>query len=142
MNWNSYKSHFIRVTIGISMITLLALISMGTAIWECYKSIDQYKTTIDITAFENRFVRLKQRLPSVGVFGYIDDTTDPNNTSLQYTLTRYALAPHLLEKTNRPELVIGNFRQLPPKRNIWVDQGLILIEDFGDGVFLFSKRQR
>ncbi len=42
MNWNSSKSHFIRVTIGISMITLLALISMGTEIWECYKSIDQY----------------------------------------------------------------------------------------------------
>jgi hypothetical protein len=125
------------------MIALLTLISISNALWESYKSFDQYnKTTTDITAFEMLFDRLKKRLPSVGVLGYIDDTTDPVNASLQYTLTRYALAPHLLEKSIRHKMVIGNFHQLPPKKALWVDQGLILIEDFGDGVLLFSKRQR
>ena len=142
MNLNSHKSHCIRATIGVSMIALLTLISISNEIWECYKTLDEYhKTTTDITAFENRFSRLKQRLPSVGVLGYIDDTTDPVNKSFQYTLTRYALAPHLLEKSTRHKMVIGNFHQLPPKRALWDDQELILIEDFGDGVLLFSKRQ-
>jgi hypothetical protein len=143
MNLYSHKSHCIRATIGISMIALLTLVSISNELWESYKSLDQYnKTTIDITAFENRFARLIQQLPPVGVLGYIDDTTDPVNASLQYTLTRYALAPRLLERSKRHEMIIGNFHQLPPKKALWVDQGLILIEDFGDGVLLFSKRQR
>jgi hypothetical protein len=125
------------------MIALLTLISICNALWENYKSFDQYnKNKTDITAFEKRFERLKQLLPSVGVLGYIDDTTDPVNASLQYTLTRYAIAPHLLEKSARHKIVIGNFHQLPPEKALWVDQGLILINDFGDGVLLFSKRQR
>ena len=143
MNLNSTKSHCIRATIGISMIALLTLVSISNELWESYKSLDQYnKTTTDITAFEKRFDRLKQRLPSVGVLGYIDDTTDTVNASLQYTLTRYALAPHLLEKSIRHKMVIGNFHQLPPKKALWVDQGLILIDDLGDGVLLLSKSQR
>jgi hypothetical protein len=143
MNLYSHKSHCIRATIGISMIALLTLISISNELWESYKSLDQYnKTTTDITVFENRFARLIQQLPSIGVLGYIDDTTDPVNASLQYTLTRYALAPHLLEKSTHHEMIIGNFHKLPPKKALWVEQGLILIEDFGDGVLLFSKRQR
>jgi len=83
---------------------------------------------------DQRFSAVKQVLPSSGVIGYIGE---PGESFLpDYYLAQYALAPLIVDRSIRHQIVLGNFPrlQVPPAL-----QGLRKIQDFGNGVVLLSN---
>jgi hypothetical protein len=100
-----------------------------------------------ISAYEHRFDRLRQVLPSRGVVGYLghpqltgSSSTEAKAASLlhfrRYLLAQYSLAPLLLIESTNPEVVVGNF---DPEAVYPAPDGFRVTGDFGDGVILFRR---
>jgi hypothetical protein len=100
------------------------------------------KTRQDISNYENRFVNLRQLLPSRGVTGYISD--DENEDDQEFIdsriyLAQYSLSPVILVRSLDYSLIVGNFLDHTPDFEIYRKQGLIPIKDFGNGIVLFRR---
>ena len=89
--------------------------------------------------YGRRLAPLRQVLPTEGVVGYIN----PDDT-IRWGLrrTRYFLAPVRIDTSANHEIVIGNFdgRSVTPE---WLaSRGLIVKQDFGQGVMLLERARR
>lgn len=89
---------------------------------------------------ERRLADVSEALPQRGQVGYLTDL--PRNVrraSCELYLTQYVLAPVLVEPGSTPVLVLLNLHEGEglPKPDTG---GMILVEDFGDGVLLFRHR--
>lgn len=84
---------------------------------------------------DQRFAKLKARLPTSGVIGYLGE--DGDSAIPDYYLTQYALAPLVVDFSRNHPLVIGNF---PSSRVSVIPPDLTPVEDFGNGVLLFASR--
>ena len=82
-----------------------------------------------------RFAALKARLPSSGVIGYIGEAGD--SATPDYYLTQYALAPLVVDFSASHSIVVGNF---PSSRVSVIPPGLTPVQDFGNGVILFTAK--
>jgi hypothetical protein len=130
-----------RQAIGAGMIVLLALLSMADAIHFFYHARERYWRRLGIEYFEHRYTGLIHSIPSSGLFGYVCDHDDPVSASVEYLLSKYHLAPRLLKKSDQPELIVGNFRNLPLDKKALSDRGLVILQDFGEGVLLLGRRE-
>jgi hypothetical protein len=130
-----------REAIGAGLIVLLALISIADAIRFFYHARESYWSRLGIEYFEHRYTRLINNVPPSGLFGYVCDHDDPVAASVEFLLSKYHLAPRLLKKSDEPELIIGNFRNFPLDNKALTDRGLIVLQDFGEGVLLLGRRE-
>lgn len=81
---------------------------------------------------------LKQRLPARGEVGYVTDLSGDEGDRSFY-LAQYTLSPLIVERTTQAELVVGNFKDPVLASEIAIRNDLILVENFGQGIFLFRK---
>jgi hypothetical protein len=131
-----------RVKLGVSLIVLLALVSMCNEIRLFYQLRESDWNSLSIEYFEHRYDSLLPYIPANGLFGYICDIEDPVKADIEYILSIYCLAPRLLQKSDQPELIIGNFHTLPINNKTLIDRGLILLKNCGNGVLLLTRRHQ
>ncbi len=84
---------------------------------------------------DQRFAAVKAELPQQGVVGYVGESGDPSIAD--YYLAQYALAPVVLDRSQKYPLVVGNFPNSAPAH---LPPGLQLVRDFGNGVLLFADK--
>src|SRR5215218_8068392 len=97
----------------------------------------------NITLHETRLAELRKRLPARGVVGYVADDFDRVDTPRawrRFATTQYSLAPVILERTTAHELVVGVFDDPGAIPAVAAGGGLLLVEEFGEGVALFKKK--
>ena len=94
-----------------------------------------------VSQSEERLERVKERLPSNGVIGYVSDDLgiDEGLAWRRYATTQYALTPLILERTGEHELVVGVFQDQDKIPTVAINKNLLITEDFGDGIVLFRK---
>lgn len=141
MKWNQQTMRNMRVNVGISLIALLAIVSIIKEVRLFFKLHDSYWATLDIQAYERRYELAQSFLPPFGVFGYVDDFIDPVSSDIEYVLAVYNFAPRLLERSTKHECIIGNFQQRPFNKEIVIKKGLLVVKDFGNGVVVLRKGQ-
>ena len=98
-------------------------------------------TTVDqVTPRENALKKLNAMLPDVPRIGFMTDIKRSNGNSKwleRYFLTRYVMAPRLVEVGAGPEWVVVVATDL---RSAELSEDLALVQDFGDGVMLFRRK--
>jgi len=96
----------------------------------------------------DRYAELARRFPDNTILGYVSNQDLGTATGgALYFGAQMALAPRILVRSDHPEagrFVLGNF---PPSEELdttiaqtAVDSGLDLVEDLGNGVVLYEKR--
>lgn len=102
----------------------------------------------EITLYEKRLEELKKLLPPKSVVGYITDTKVNFNPPYSpedviqvknHLLTQYSLAPVTVAKNSNHDLVVGVFEDPKIDPDLFVNQGLRVVQNFGNGVVLFKK---
>ena len=122
-----------RVTIASVIFVLCCLLSSARLVLEA-PTPDTLKDSPDeIARSDHRFAALKATLPERGIMGYVGETGD--SAVGHYYLAQYALAPLVLDHSEKHPLVVGNFSASPAAS----PEGLHLIKDFGNGVLLFAN---
>jgi hypothetical protein len=97
----------------------------------------------DVTLHEMRLAGLRKRLPARGVVGYVADDSGGAEAAREwrrFARTQYSLAPVILERTTAHDLVVGVFddpRAIPAAS---AANGLLPVEEFGEGVVLFRRK--
>ena len=98
--------------------------------------VDSLRKTDDMTLFEKRIEPLKEFLPQIGIIGYVSDTK-----SLTYfSYVQYSLAPLVVANDTERDLVVGYFYDYSKTENIAQRERLLLVKDFGNGLFLFRGK--
>jgi hypothetical protein len=139
------RSYPTRVKAGVVAVVLAAVLSNGLAIRRVLDGGLSFPRD-EVAWSEVRFQRLKKALPTHGVVGYVAEPRRPGGgDDLEYGkqlfLTQYALAPLIVLDSTHAKLVVGNFRsEVGGARSI--PNGLVTVEDFGDGLVLLRQRER
>ncbi|HKT61202.1 MAG TPA: hypothetical protein VJQ46_14210 [Gemmatimonadales bacterium] len=132
----------------IALLAILVYAGLSTVRWARRAAHWPAQVGVDeISAYERRFDRLRQVLPSTGVVGYLgypDPDAPPNDTVpspallhfRRYLLAQYTLAPLLVVEDTTRELVVGNFE---PGAEAAPPAGFEMAGEFGDGVVLFRR---
>ncbi len=125
---------------GIVLLILFALLS--NLHWLLQAAFDpDFPRSDRISQYEKRFEGLKKILPTHGVVGYLSDRQAQDirfdNGTVEFYLTQYALAPLIVIYSSEREFVIGNFRASGVAPEIFTDNNLMQLRDFGNGVMLF-----
>ena len=98
--------------------------------------VDSLRKTDDMTLFEKRIEPLKEFLPQIGIIGYVSDTK-----SLTYfSYVQYSLAPLVIANDTERDLVVGYFQDYSKTENIAQRERLLLVKNFGNGLFLFRGK--
>jgi hypothetical protein len=144
------RINFRRQITGISLfiIILLASISRVDFHTRTQKSWDPKKAGQDaITIWDQRLKAFAPYLPEHGTIGYRDDRSIPGrevndlDASGEYTLTRYALAPLIVQDDPKQVLVVGNFSfgSDPPSFD---KLGFTVIKQFDYELFLLKRTSK
>jgi len=97
---------------------------------------DSLRKTDYVTLFEKRIEPLKEFLPQTGIIGYVSDTK-----SLTYFYyVQYSLAPLVVANDTERDLVVGYFYDYSKTENIAQRERLLLVKNFGNGLFLFRGK--
>lgn len=138
---NNFSSPRIRLAM-LSIIICALLIN-------CYVLIENIrfpeKTRQNISKYDKRFIRLRQLLPRHGVIGYISDDEhegDQDFADSRIFLAQYYLSPVILVRSLDYSLIVGNFLNHTPDLDTYRKQGLIPLQDFGNGVVLFKREPK
>jgi hypothetical protein len=92
--------------------------------------------------YEQRFLAVRQELPSGAILGYISDSP-ADDEARAYFMAQYALAPVVLTKDLRDrQLILGNFLSGRVDTDHLRRKGLTLARDFGNGVVLLTRQDR
>jgi hypothetical protein len=134
-----------RAKIALTALIALVLLSQSYVVVTRNPTNSATALTQEIASYHARFENARRTLLRQGRVGYIGDTDDPfeegSSARRAFYLTQYVLSPIVVSRGTEPSLVIGNFRE-PESRDLRLGRkGLVLVEDFGDGVQLFRHRQ-
>ena len=92
---------------------------------------------------EQRFVALKEDLPEWGKVGYLDSPNlDEGEAKEQYYVVQYILSPLIVVDSIEYEFVIGNFPENMDNTMPASVNELILVKEYGDGVFLWKNESK
>jgi hypothetical protein len=94
-----------------------------------------------ISATEKSLRDLGELLPETQRIGFITDIkkSDSAHRLERLFLTRYALAPRIVEVGTSPDWVVVNATEYCPEL---IPADLVLVRDFGEGLMLFRRRNR
>jgi len=124
----------------IIIITVFVIVAFQANLKQCSKQMKLYyksQGADEITNFEKRLAELKNVLPPCGFVGYV---SDEKLTAKGFSLTQYALFPIIVERTKAHNLIVGNFQDPSIDSEFFEDRNLKLLDDFGNGILLFSTR--
>ncbi len=93
-----------------------------------------------LTAFDNRLAPLRAQLTQYGSteIGYITDVRGADWFT-GYSRTQYALAPILVDDSTDLTFVVANLSDPSSVASIMRNSHLVLVSDYGNGVFLLSR---
>jgi hypothetical protein len=100
-----------------------------------------------ISLNEKRFTGLIKALPPHGVVGYLTDVY-PEKIAVNfrarkgYYAARYSLAPVVIANTPEKKLVVGNFRNIKGYPQVYKKNGLVLVKNFKNGLFLLRRESQ
>jgi hypothetical protein len=91
-----------------------------------------------------RFAPAREVLPSHGVVGFIADfPSEEIQPSLEYSrrwyLTQYSMNPLIVLNSTRQDNILGDVRNPEALERIKASGKFAIIQDFGEGVFLFRR---
>jgi len=125
----------VKVTLGLLMLLLFV------SDLYCVFSQDLFNVPAiysdQVSVYQKRFESLKQALPRRALLGYIGHR-DPQARK-RYYLTQYALAPLVVANTDTLPVIVGDFPDLDSARLSRKNNGLVLVQEFGNGVQLFQR---
>jgi hypothetical protein len=128
------SSYSIRARAALVLLLLIALLS----------SRDLLRITshgqaggAEAGAYIHRFDAARKLLPPRGVICYLPDPHIEPNTTKDYFLAQYALAPLVLRTSSGCDLLIANYDA--ESRQAIAPADYLPVEDFGNGVLLFRK---
>ena len=126
----------------------LISISLASSLWFLLDVITAYRYLRDTYAFgvpnfDSRFQALQKSMPPRSVMGYVSDNP-ANNTQSQaeFYLTQYALAPAIVKATTEEHFVVANFHTNSPDPAMLRAKRLVLVQDFGNDVFIYRNITR
>ena len=129
-------------------VAALICISLASSLWFLLDVITAHGYLRDTHAFgvpnfDSRFQALHKSMPPHSVLGYISDNP-ANNTQSQaeYYLTQYALAPAIIKATTEEHFVVANFHNNSPNAAMLKAKHLVLVQDFGNAVFIYRNTTR
>jgi hypothetical protein len=129
-------------------VLALAAISLASSLWYLLDVIAVYSRSseafvLPVTGFEKRFEGLHKTMPPRSVLGYVSDNP-ANNTESQaeFYLTQYALVPAIVKASTEEHFVVANFHTNAPDRNMLQAKRLVLVQDFGNDVFIYRNLNR
>lgn len=132
-----------RIIRTISALFLIILTSLNYNYIELKRAIKNFqrsKGIDEIRLYEKRFHELKEILPARGIVGYVTDKAgDPADKVKAFFLTRYTLAPLVVIRNKKHQLIVGNFSDPIFNKEIYDKDGFITIKNFGNGVVLFRR---
>lgn len=134
-----------RIRIGIIALILFTLFSSMQLLFNQIRSFDPKSIGKDyISLNEKRFSELKKALPPHGVVGYLADVYPEkiavNATAMAgYYAARYSLAPVVIANTPQKKLVVGNFHNIKGYPQVYKKNGLVLVRNFNNGLFLLRR---
>jgi len=98
--------------------------------------INSLRKTDEITLFEKNIEPLKEFLIGVDIAGFVSD-----KKSLTYFYyVQYSIAPIVLANGTERDLVVGYFHDHSKSDNIAQRERLLLVKNFGNGLFLFRGK--
>jgi len=129
-------------------VLALISISLASSLWLLLDVITAYTYSRESYAFgvpnfESRFDALHKSMPPRSVLGYVSD--NPGNSTqsqAEFYLTQYALAPAIVKATTEEHFVVANFHNNAPNANMLRAKNLVLVQDFGNGVFIYHNTTR
>ncbi len=138
----------IKQFFAILIVLLLAFFATYTLIYFNQPAIHllqggTYVANDSISKDERRFSALKEDLPTMGRIGYLDSPDlDEWAAKARYYSVQYILSPLIIVDSTDYEFIIGNFPEdldntMPDSVN-----DLILVRDYGNGVFLWKNEDR
>jgi hypothetical protein len=93
-----------------------------------------------ISEYEARFLEVKKMLPEHSVVGYLSSPSFPlGEAKVHFGLTRYTLAPVIVNWSTHHSLLIGNFPLSEVQMNDEIEH-FTIVKDFGKGVMLLKKK--
>lgn len=139
----------ILVRVAIALLVLIALYSNIKLLYERVQPDLSFVGNDPISLYEKRFEKVKTRLPSNGVIGYLgegqqgslDDTRSDGASLYNWYLTQYTLAPLVISPRPGHNLFIINGRPNVPELEM-PERGYTLMDigngekimDFGNGI--------
>jgi len=143
------KTETVRVAIGMAFLVLVSLFSTVKLANPADRFLYRFAGVTEVvpdevTLLEQRFSILRAVLPKEGIVGYATDQDMQTYAAYeQYLVTRYTLAPVLVENNPHRALVVGNItKPTTDLRRFLDDNHLRLLQDLGSGVVLLESRQR
>jgi hypothetical protein len=77
------------------------------------------------------------------VLGYVSDNPANNAQSqAEFYLTQYALAPAIVKATTEEHFVVANFHTNSPNAAMLRAKNLVLVQDFGNDVYIYRNTTR
>lgn len=124
-----------------SYACLLLLAAMGWGSTAMLLRSDGYWRKPDaISPYVRRFQAIRQSLPPKGVVGYLtDENLKDYRLLMGFILTQYALAPVVIVRETTQDCVIGNFHEGPPSPRYLKRFGLVVLQDYGNGVMRLGR---
>ena len=122
-----------RITIASLALIVVCLLSTAGLVAHAPTPADVGRDNVARRS-DQRFAGIRKSLPQRGIIGYVGESGD--SALVDYYLARYALAPLVIDRSPNHPLVAGNFPTSPPKPP---PGDLELLEDFGNGVLLFTN---
>jgi hypothetical protein len=130
----------------VSLVILSIWVALTNGFAAREKSNQSSQSVDSVTKWEQRVKRVLDHVPSsVTQFGYVADWDLPNSDydlvdqDNEYTLTQYALAPHIVQPGLDHEWIIGNFTH--PGFEDWLGKNLSAydITDLGFGIYVIHR---
>jgi hypothetical protein len=126
----------------------LICIALASSLWFLLDVIMAYTYLRDTYAFgvpnfDSRFEVLHKSMPPRSVLGYVSDNP-ANNTQSQaeFYLTQYALAPAIVKASTEEHFVVANFHNNAPNAAMLKAKNLVLVQDFGNAVYIYRNTTR
>lgn len=96
-----------------------------------------------VANFDSRFEALHKNMPARSVLGYVSDNPAANTQSqAEFYLTQYALAPAIVKATTEEHFVVANFHSNSPNAAMLKAKHLVLVQDFGNDVYIYRNTTR
>ena len=126
----------------ILLLAAIIIISFHHNFRALYKGIQRYdrQAPDPIATYEKKFFELKSYLADHQVVGYISDYAENSKAGgSAYSMAQYVLAPTILVRGARRNVVVGHFQHPPLDIKRYEQEKLSLFKDFGNGVILFKR---
>jgi hypothetical protein len=133
----------IAAKVGVALAALLSL--WGSFQYYRFESAyqQQYRDPYLISAQFSRFADVQAVVPEKAILGYLTDLAPGGVVSnAMFDGAQYVLAPRILQKSTRYDLVLGNFARPGDFAGMGRVLGLSVERDFGNGVVLFRREAR